>query len=211
VLCNDTSQPPYCRALLSRQIIYTEDDIGAPKADSAVARLRRLNADIAVSGERWRIGSADDVLLLAGGCDVLLLTADQPPDVRVWTNRACIAAGRPWVDAGYHGPLVQVGVYRPGTGGCWECLHDASREQQLALGGNPDDAPGRAAAVGGAVGAVSAGISGYLAAHEIIALVTGVPPAEPGKIQAVNLAALDVPFTFAEPPRPGCPACAARP
>jgi molybdopterin-synthase adenylyltransferase len=196
---------------LSRQVIYTEDDIGAPKADSAVARLRRLNTDITVSGERRRIGSVDDVLPLAGGCDVLLLTADQPPEVRVWINRACIAAGRPWVDAGYHGPLVQVGVYRPGTGGCWECLHDAAREQQLALGANPDDAPGRAAAVDGAVGAVSAGISGYLAAHEIIALVTGVPPAEPGKIQAVNLAALDVPFTFAEPPRPGCPACAARP
>jgi molybdopterin-synthase adenylyltransferase len=196
---------------LSRQVIYTEDDIGAPKADAAVARLRRLNTDIAVTGERRLISSAGDVLPLAAGCDVLVLTADQPPDVRVWTNRACIAAGRPWVDAGYHGPLVQVGVYKPGTGGCWECLRDASRELQLSLGANPRDAPGRPSAVGVAAGAVSAGISGYLAAHEVIALLTGVPPQEPGRIQAVNLAALDAPFTFAELPRPGCPACAARP
>jgi len=194
---------------LSRQVIYTEGDIGGSKADAAVARLRQLNTDIAVSGEQLRIGSADDVLPLARECDVLLLAADQPPELRVWANRACIAARRPWVDAGYHGPLVQVGVYQPGTGGCWECLRDASRDQDVALGANPGDAPDRGAAVGGAVGAVPAGISGYLAAHQVIALLTGVPPAQPGRIQAINLAALDTPFTFAEPPRPGCPACAA--
>jgi molybdopterin-synthase adenylyltransferase len=192
---------------LSRQVIYTEDDIGVPKADAAVARLRQLNTDISVTAERRHIGSIDDVLPLARDCDVLLLSADQPPQVRVWTNRACLAAGRPWVDAGYHGPLVQVGVYVPGAGACWECLHDASREHQLAAGANPCDAAGRGEAVAGAVGAVPAGISGYLAAHQVIALVTGVPPATPGVIQAVNLAALDAPFTFADRPARGCPAC----
>ena len=94
---------------LSRQVIYTEDDIGAPKAEAAVARLSRLNTDITVSGQRLRVGAAADLLPLASGCDVLLLSADQPPDVRVWANRACVAAGRPWVNAGYHGPLVTVG------------------------------------------------------------------------------------------------------
>lgn len=192
---------------LSRQVIYSEDDIGLAKADAAVARLRRLNSDICVTAERRRIGSAGDVLPLARDCDVLLLAADQPPQVRAWTNRACLDVGRPWVDAGYHGPLVQVGVYVPGTGACWECLHDASREQQLAEGANPDDAPERGAAVASAVGAVPAGISGYLAAHQVIALITGVPPVTPGVIQAVNLAALDAPFTFKDRPARGCPAC----
>jgi molybdopterin-synthase adenylyltransferase len=195
---------------LSRQVIYTEEDIGAPKADAAVARLCRLNTDIAVSGQRLRIGSVADVLPLARDCDVLLLSADQPPEVRVWVNRACIAAHRPWVDAGYHGPLVQVGQYVPGTGGCWECLNDASRERQVALGANFGDAPDREAAVRVAVGAVPAGISGYLAAHQVIALLTGVPPAMPGTIQAINLAALDAPFMLAEPPRRDCPGCATR-
>jgi molybdopterin/thiamine biosynthesis adenylyltransferase len=36
---------------LGRQVVYTEDDTGRPKVGGAVARLRRLNADIAVSGE----------------------------------------------------------------------------------------------------------------------------------------------------------------
>jgi molybdopterin/thiamine biosynthesis adenylyltransferase len=194
---------------LSRQVIYTEHDIGLPKADAAVMRLRQLNADITVSGERSRIDSADDVVPLARDCDVLLLSADQPPEVRVWTNRACLAVRRPWVDAGYHGPLVQVGVFRPGTGGCWECLQEWSRDQALALGANRGDALARRGAVAHAVGAVPAGISGYLAAHQVVAFLTGVPPAQPGRIDGINLAALDAPFTFAGPPKPECPACAA--
>jgi molybdopterin-synthase adenylyltransferase len=194
---------------LSRQVIYAESDIGRPKADAAVARLAQLNSDITVSAEKLRIGSADDARPLARDCDVLLLSADQPPEVRVWVNRACLAARRPWVDAGYHGPLIQVGVYQPGTGACWECLHDSAQDEHRALGANSGDAPERAAAVGRAVGAVSAGISGYLAAHQVIALITGVPPVVPGQIQAVNLAALDAPFTRADPPRRGCPGCAA--
>ena len=194
---------------LSRQVIYTEADIGASKADAAVARLRQLNSDIAVSGQRLRIGSIDDLLPLARDCDVLLLAADHPPEVRVWTNRACIAVRTPWVHAGYHGPLVRIGVYKPGSGGCWECLYEASQDRYRALGANPGDAPDRGTAIGSAVGAVPTGISGYLAAHQVIGLISGVPPVEPGRIQSINLALLDTPFTSADPPRPGCPACAA--
>lgn len=195
---------------LCRQVIYTEDDIGVPKADAAVARLRRLNADITVSGEQLRAGSITDVLPLAQGCDVLLLAADQPPEVRLWTNRACIAARRPWVDAGYHGPLVEATQYVPGAAACWECLHDTVRERYAELGANLEDAPGRGAAVAAAVGAVSAGFAGYLAAHQVISLITGVPPAAPATLQSVNLARLDAPLTLAYPPRPGCPACGTR-
>lgn len=192
---------------LSRQVLYTEDDIGRPKADTAVARLQRLNSDITISGERLRISSVDDVVPLADACDVLLLAADRPPEVREWTNHACLATHRPWVDAGYHGPLVQVGVYTPGAGGCRECLRAGAREREAARGMNPDDAPDRGAAVGAAVGATSAGISGYLAAHQVIGLLTDVPPATPGQIQTVNLAALDDPRSFADPRRPDCRAC----
>jgi molybdopterin/thiamine biosynthesis adenylyltransferase len=164
-----------------------------------------------VSAERLRIGSVEDVLPLARDCDVLLLSADKPPEVRVWTNRACLAAGRPWVDSGYHGPLVQVTAYLPGAGRCWECLHDASRERQIADGADPADSPGRGDAVASAVGAVPAGISGYLAAHHVISLVTGVPAAEPGVIQAINLAALDTPFACRDGPDHPCPACGGAP
>ena len=196
---------------LSRQILYTEEDIGRPKADAAVARLRRLNSDVQVTGQRLTAASTEDVLGLARDCDVLLLAADRPPDLRRWANRACLAAGRPWVDAGYHGPLVQSAVFVPGEGRCWECTRLVLRDDHAADGADPEDAPERLDAVLRAVGAVSAGISGYLAAHLVIALITGIPPVVPGRIESVNLAALGAPLVLDAPPHPECTACGGGP
>ncbi|GIH19787.1 HesA/MoeB/ThiF family protein [Rugosimonospora africana] len=196
---------------LCRQVLYTEDDLGRPKVDAALARLRALNSDIEVTGEQSRIDGVGPAARLAGDCDVLLLTADRPPQVRVWTNLACLAAGRPWVDAGYHGPLVQVGTYRPGGGACWQCVRLADDDRHAELGAYPQDGGARGAAVGNAVAAPSAGVSGYLAAHEVIGLITGIPPAVPGRVQTVNLAALDAPLVRLDPRRADCPACAAVP
>jgi molybdopterin-synthase adenylyltransferase len=194
---------------LGRQILFTEDDIGKPKADSAIARLRRLNSDIEITGQRMEATSIADVLGLASDCDVLLLGADRPPELRIWTNRACIAANRSWVDAGYHGPLVQVGAFVPGEGPCWECTRLTVRDGHAADGAHPEDSPHRLEAVFSAVGAVPAGISGYLAAHLVTSLLTGVPPVVPGRIQTVNLAALDAPLVLDDPAHPQCQACGA--
>jgi molybdopterin/thiamine biosynthesis adenylyltransferase len=194
---------------LGRQVLYTEDDIGRPKVDVAVACLRRLNTDIAITGQRFRVTCADDVRGLAEDCDVLLLAADRPPDLRTWTNRACIAMGRPWVDSGYHGPLVQSGAFVPGTGACWECTRLWNRDRDAKAGANPADASARHKAIGNAVAAASAGMSGYLAAHLVIGLLTGIPRVTPGRIETVNLAALDAPLAVDDPPHPGCGACGA--
>ena len=192
---------------LSRQVLYTEDDIGTQKAAAAVARLRRLNSDIEVTGERLEARGTADVGRLAAGCDVLLLAADQPLELREWANTACLAARRPWVYAGYHGPRIQVGTFVPGTGACLECLLLENRDEHAALGVRVEDAPGPNQAVHRAVGAASAGISGYLAAHQVIAMITGIPPVVPGRIDAVNLVALDAPFSVTGRPRADCPAC----
>jgi molybdopterin-synthase adenylyltransferase len=192
---------------LSRQILYTEEDIGKPKAERAVTRLRRLNADVEITGQRMEAAGIEDMLELARDCDVLLLAADRPPELRVWSNRACLAAKRPWVDANYHGPLVQTGAFVPGEGPCWECTRLALRDSHAADGAYPYDAPQRGEAVFSAVGAVPAGISGYLAAQRVISLLTGIPPVVPGRIETVNLAALDAPLVLDDPPHPECQAC----
>ena len=160
---------------LSRQVLYTEDDIGRPKAEAAVARLRQpeqRHRDHRAAN--WRLAATDDVRGLAEDCDVLLLGADRPPELRIWANRACLAAKRPWVDAGYHGPLVQTAAFVPGEGPCWECSRLALRDRHAADGAFPGDAPERREAVfGGGRRGAAAGISGYLAAHLVIALITG--------------------------------------
>jgi molybdopterin-synthase adenylyltransferase len=194
---------------LSRQVLYAEADIGKPKTDSAVTRLRELNSDIEITGQRAEITRAADADGLAEDCDVLLLTADRPPELRIWVNRACLSARRPWVYGGYHGPLVQCGVFVPGEGPCWECNARTLDTRSAAIGAHTEDSPQRRAAMFRAVGATSAGLSGYLAAHHVISLLTGIPPVVPGQVSMVNLAAIGASQVFSEPPHPECEACAA--
>jgi hypothetical protein len=70
------------------------------------------------------------------------------------------------------------------NGPCWECSRLVDRDSHAGNGANPQDAPHRREAVSAAVGAVPAGMSGYLAAHLVIALVTGIPPVVPGRPSA---------------------------
>jgi molybdopterin/thiamine biosynthesis adenylyltransferase len=178
---------------LNRQVLFDEGEVGLAKVDAGVRRLRRLNSDISVTAERVRLRE-DDLELLAKECDVLLMTADNPPELRLWTNRACLAVGRPWVDVGYHGPLVSVGTYVPWVSACWECVRAGELD---IVGHSAEDA----------VIAVSAGMSGILAAHAVIRLLTGVPPAAPGQVQAINLVQLNSPFVLSSERRPDCPGC----
>jgi hypothetical protein len=92
----------------------------------------------------------------------------------------------------------------PGEGGCWECLHDNALEPLLELGMDVDDGQPLGPVTRKAVGPVPAGISGYLAAHLVIALLTGIPPVRPGTTQVINLAALDAPYISVGPARPDC-------
>lgn len=196
---------------LCRQVLYSESDIGQPKADVAAARLRQVNSDIEITSSRMRVAGRDDAAELAGDCDVLLLSADTPPGLRIWVNRACLATCRPWVDAGYHGPRTQVGTYVPTKGACWECTRAHSAERHAAVGAYPGESKPQADATWNAVNAASAGISGFLAAHQVMALITGIPPAAPGRIDAINLSATDTPASIFDPPHPECPACGERP
>jgi hypothetical protein len=50
-------------------------------------------------------------------------------------------------------------------------------------------------------------MSGYLAAHLVIGLLTGVPPVVPGRIETVNLGALDASLVLHDQPHPRCEAC----
>lgn len=194
---------------LSRQVLYTEDDIGKPKIDCAVARLAQLNSDIEITGQRTTVTDADDVGALIADCDVFLLTADRPPELRIWTNRACLSARVPWVYGGYHGPLVQTGVFVPGDGPCWECNARALDAKNAEIGGLTGDSPQRRAAMFRAVAATSAGLSGYLAAHQVVSLLTGIPQAVPGQVSMINLGAIDASQVFSGPAYPDCGACAA--
>jgi molybdopterin/thiamine biosynthesis adenylyltransferase len=190
---------------LNRQLQFDEGDLGGAKADVTAARLRRLNSEVTVTGETSTVTGTADLEALVHGCDVFLLCADQPGEIRAWTNQVCLRSGTRWVDAGYHGPAVHATAYVPGAGPCYECcwLHEHEQHRWLV--------PQRPYTVRresiSAVTAVSAGLSGHLAAHLAIALITGVPAVAPGQPIGINLAVQDTaePPSFARHPR--CPAC----
>ncbi|MFF7639224.1 ThiF family adenylyltransferase [Streptomyces canus] len=140
--------------------------------------------------------------------DLLVLAADRPDAIRRWTNRACLAAGLPWVDAGYRGPLVTAGVYVPGRGACWECLRDgeiARRDLRLGPGQDPETASPRMP--WNPASAVTAGLSGALLAHAALALLTGIPAMGPGFRFGVNLMLPGDPVHQRTPRHLDCPAC----
>ncbi|WP_237322579.1 ThiF family adenylyltransferase [Streptomyces sp. JJ36] len=144
------------------------------------------------------------------GYDLLVLAADQPPEIRRWANRACLAAGVSWVDAGYRGPLVTVGLHVPGRGACWECHHAAEADRRdLRLGPGQDESAASPRMPWNPVNAVTAGLSGSLLAHAALTLLTGAPPVEPGFRTGVNLMAPEDQVTERFGRRADCPACGA--
>jgi molybdopterin/thiamine biosynthesis adenylyltransferase len=218
---------------LNRQTLFRESDVGTAKVDAALTALRALNSDTVVTGERREVRGEEDLeaLLLAGVdgdsgvrgvpsasdadgsgqqpvYDVLLLAADWPAVIRRWANRVCLDYGMPWADAGYRGPLVSVGVFTPGRGACWECLRVTEaerRELRLAPGQDEDVASPRMP--WNPANAVTAGLSGGLLAHAAIALVTGVPPIDPGYRFGLNLMVPGDPIMRRSDRRADCPAC----
>lgn len=178
---------------LNRQVLYTEEDIGHPKLEVALARLRAHNSDIAITGERTRITGPQALHDLAASADLLLLTAQAPAELSRWTNRACLTTGTPWAHGGFHGPLVEIGVYRPGASGpCHECGPDATHPDTGARAAN----------------AVSAGLTGQLLAHAALSLLTGAPTFRPNRRFCLDLRALaQREIRGRRRARRDCPAC----
>ncbi|MFD3583924.1 HesA/MoeB/ThiF family protein [Streptomyces sp. NPDC058683] len=206
---------------LNRQTLFGERDLGTPKIDAALTALHALNSDTTVTGERREVhGPADLEDLLAAdpggvggsgggaGYDVLLLAADRPAVIRRWANQVCLATGTAWAEAGYRGPLVSVGVFRPGRGACWECLRSAEIERRdLRLAPGQDEEVASPRMPWNPVNAVTAGLSGSLLAHAALMLLCGIPPVDPGCRFGLNLMVPGDPVMQRSERRPDCPAC----
>jgi molybdopterin/thiamine biosynthesis adenylyltransferase len=193
---------------LNRQVLFTEQDIGRPKVDAAVDRLRAHNSEVRVTGARLPIRGPAALRTLAIGFDVLLLAADRPDEIRSWANQACEATGTAWVHGGYHGPQVSCGLYRPGAGPCFDCARVAERERRAGLPPRTcPAAPGRGEREQ-AANAVSAGIAGQLAAHATLSLLTGAPALRTNCQFGFNLVTLEDSYALGpDEPRRDCPTC----
>jgi molybdopterin/thiamine biosynthesis adenylyltransferase len=193
---------------LNRQVLFTEQDLGRRKLDAAVERLRAHNREVQITGEALTIDSPAPLARLATRADVLVMTADMPPQIRSWANRACQDTGTAWVHAGYHGPLLNVGLYRPGTGPCYDCAYTAERHRRAQLPPLTPWTPWETQTAHQAANAVTAGIAGSLAAHAAMSLITGAPALRANREYGLSLVTLtESPRMSLDAPHPDCPTC----
>ncbi|MEV0830079.1 HesA/MoeB/ThiF family protein [Nonomuraea rubra] len=188
---------------LTRQLLYSEADIGQPKVDSAVARLRAMNSLVEVTGTTLKAGGADDIVKLMEGCDVFVLCADEPqPDIMLWTNEAALRTGTPWFVSFYTGPMAVVGSLIPGETGCFACLRRQEDQREYRSEGRPltTERPN-------AVIAASANISGHLCALETMYHLAGLPAQTRGRFFHWNYAMWTHSYYIDIPRYDDCPAC----
>jgi molybdopterin/thiamine biosynthesis adenylyltransferase len=192
---------------LNRQVLYRERDLGAPKALTAAQALRAFNSGIAVTSQDRTVGSEAEVAHAIEGASLLVDAADWPAhDIERWVNRACFAAGVPYITMSHFPPVARVGpLYVPGATGCYECQERAYRrsyplfdqivEQRRA-------SPSPAATLGPVCGFV-----GGLVALDVVHQLTGLcEPASLGKVRAFDVRTLEL-TTEPVVQEPACPVC----
>jgi adenylyltransferase/sulfurtransferase len=164
---------------LQRQVLYTEEDIGNPKAAVAAQRLSALNSFIEVDAveERFR---RENALELVGACDVVIDGSDNFA-TRYLVNDACVMADRPFVYGAIQGFEGQLSVFNWRGGPTYRCLFPSPPPAELA--------PNCAEA--GVLG-ILPGIVGTWQAGEAIKMLAGVGEPLSGKLFLWNALTMNV-------------------
>lgn len=106
---------------LQRQILYGDDDVGAPKVDVAARRLARMNPEVRIEPFPHRLDSSNALEILKG-FDVVIDGSDNFP-TRYLVNDATVLLGIPSV----HGSVLRfegrVSVFGTEAGPCYRCLY----------------------------------------------------------------------------------------
>jgi adenylyltransferase/sulfurtransferase len=178
---------------LQRQVLYTQADIGLPKTDAAVSRLRATNPHINVVAHATRLQAAN-VADLFQPYDIVIDGTDNFA-TRYLVNDACVLLGKPNVYGSIFQFEGQMSVFATRGGPCYRCLH-------------PDPPPPGLVpncAEGGVLG-VLPGIVGTVQAVEAIKLILGTGEPLIGRFLVFD--ALRMRFRELKLPRdPGCPVC----
>ena len=154
---------------LQRQILFTTDDIGKPKATIAAQKLSALNPDTTINTFLKRVNTPTDIDDLASAN--LLIEGVDNFSTRFLLNKACLEARTPFLSAAigrFDGQL---------------CLFTAFEKDQPCYQCFVPEIPPDAAdcETQGMLGAVP-GIIGAMAASEALKLVTGFIPSRAGSM-----------------------------
>jgi molybdopterin/thiamine biosynthesis adenylyltransferase len=179
---------------LNRATFYIEQDVGRPKVDIAVSRLRAANRHVDVRGVTVKVTGPADIEPLMESHDLLVLCADTPqPDIKFWVNEAAMRTGTPWQLCLYAGPMLLSGVFVPYETACWACIPGADGgflhvDSFEPLSEEPNNA----------VIAPSAGMTGHFGALQAAYFLMGMRPQSVGRVFHQSLTRIDHVY-FVEP------------
>jgi molybdopterin/thiamine biosynthesis adenylyltransferase len=194
---------------LVRQFTYDESRVGLSKVTEVAAWVRGFNSGVQVRAVHERVTGPNTVRPLLAGADLLISAIDQPIEVDLWVNEACVESGVPFIRGGL---VYSRGLYwsvDPGRSACRQCL--AAFRATPAGGADPErDAWPRileAQPVNRGIGPVATIIGGLMAMEAVRYLSGIVPPVSAGTYQLVDFAA-DCGITADPwPADPDCPIC----
>ncbi len=105
----------------NRQILMQHDGLGRPRVDSARETLRTFNPHIDVETVNSHV-TEQNADSLVGKADLVFDAAPRFTE-RFWLNRACVAQGKPMIDAAMYNMEGQVTIIVPGATPCLACLY----------------------------------------------------------------------------------------
>lgn len=174
---------------LNRQFLYRMEDIGAPKAGTAIQALKRLNPSLAYTAFNTML-DGDNALPIIQEYDLVMSAVDNL-HTRLIINQACGAADVPLVNGGVNGLKGMVQLVRYGISGCLSCMYgDAPQVLEAPVSFPP----------------VVSVISSMMAQCAIAYLLTGEDPLD-GCIAYYDGASLSLRHIPTKPAA-GCPVCA---
>jgi bacteriocin biosynthesis cyclodehydratase domain-containing protein len=189
---------------LNRQVLYSEDDIGRPKADVAAAAIRRFNPGIRVVPVARTLGTQEEIAAAVRGSSFVVDAADRPAhDIERWVNAACFEHGVPYITMSHFPPFARVGpMYVPGETGCFNCQERAYRRSYELYDHIVEQRRG-APSPAATLGPVCAFVGGQVAL-EVVHHLTGLcSPASKGTVRVFDTRTL----TVTDEPVPRDPLC----
>lgn len=179
---------------LQRQVLYTEQDVGQPKAEAAARRLKALNLEIIIESytQELNVETANHLFPLY---DIILDGTDNF-ETKYLINDAAVKYGKPWIYGAIQRFDGQASVFDAAHGPCYRCLFPHPPKAQIMN-----------CAEAGVIGAV-AGLVGVTQAMQVIQMITGSAAFEPliGKLWTVDMRTMQT-HTLALSKNSQCPAC----
>jgi molybdopterin/thiamine biosynthesis adenylyltransferase len=158
---------------LQRQYLFREPDVGRPKVEGALPRLKEINPSVEMEGYAESL-TYEGILKHMKGVDVVLDGLDGIR-ARYMINRAALETGVPYVFSSAIEMLGCVTTIVPGKTPCLECFYGGLQEGSVA-----------SCAVIGVHPAIL-GVVGSIAVSEAIKIITGAEPSLMSKLLMVDL------------------------